>query len=92
MELAMTEKLEDRLIEALKKVDIHGDVAPENVHDPMITIIRERVLRDDLVRWDDNRGRYVLTGTRRRRISMHSRKPATVIRLHKRGPVDDGAA
>jgi hypothetical protein len=81
----MTEKLEDRLIEALKKVDVHGDIAPEHVHDPMTMILRERALQDDLMRWDDNRGRYVLTGTGRRRINLRSRKPATVIRFHKRG-------
>jgi hypothetical protein len=30
----MTDALEMRLIEALKKVDAHGDVAPAHVHDP----------------------------------------------------------
>ena len=26
---------EETLVEALKKVDVHGDVAPPHVHDPM---------------------------------------------------------
>jgi hypothetical protein len=88
----MMEKFEGRLIEALKKVDVHGDVAPEHVHDPMTMTLRERALQEDLMRWDDNRGRYVLTGTGRRRINSRSHKPAIVIGLHKRGQVDDGAA
>jgi hypothetical protein len=81
----MTEKFEGRLIEALKKVDVHGDIAPEHVHDPMTMTLRERAVQDDLMRWDDNRGRYVLTGTGRRRINSRSHKPATVIRFHERG-------
>ena len=50
----MTERLEDRLVEALEKVDIHGDVASEHVHDPMTMILREGALQDDLMRWHDN--------------------------------------
>jgi hypothetical protein len=43
--------LEERLIEALKSVDAHGDVAPAHVHDPMTMLLRENVVRDNLVRW-----------------------------------------
>ena len=87
----MTEKLEDRLIEALKKVDVHGDIAPEHVHDPMTMTLRERALQDDLMRWDDNRGRYVLTGTGRRRINLRSRRAAVVIRFPQLRRSDDEA-
>jgi hypothetical protein len=30
---------ENRLIEALKNVDAHGDVAPPQVHDPMTMVL-----------------------------------------------------
>ncbi len=59
--------LEKRLVEAPKSVDAHGDVAPAHVHDPMTMLLRESMVRDNLLRWDDLRGRYVLTGTGRRR-------------------------
>ena len=55
--------LEKRLVEALKSVDAHGDVAPAHVHDPMTMLLRENAVRANLMRWDDGRGRYVLTGT-----------------------------
>ena len=31
--------LEKRLVEALKSVDAHGDVAPAHVHDPMTMLL-----------------------------------------------------
>lgn len=77
----MSDALEDRLIEALKKVDAHGDVAPDHVHDPVTMVLRQRAIRDDLMRWDDNRGHYVLTGTGRNRISARHRTPAKVVRF-----------
>lgn len=61
----MIETQEKRLIDALKKVDAHGDVAPAHVQDPMTMVLRQRALQADLMRWDDSRGRYVLTGTGR---------------------------
>jgi len=88
----MTEKLEDRLIEALKKVDAHGDIAPDYVHDPMTMALRQRAIQADLMRWDDNRGRYVLTGTGRHRITARNRKPGAVLRFRRRGQPDDDAA
>jgi hypothetical protein len=81
----MIDPLEKRLIEALKSVDAHGDVAPAQVHDPMTMLLRENAVRADLMRWDDGRGRYVLTGTGRRRISADSRAPGTVLSFRKRG-------
>ena len=36
---------ETRLIEALKNVDAHGDVAPPHVHDPMTMVLRENAIQ-----------------------------------------------
>ena len=71
----MIDALEKRLIEALKRVDAQGegDVAPAHVHDPMTMVLRENAIQANLMRWDDARGRYVLTGTGRRRIIARAR-------------------
>ena len=66
---------DERLIEALKKVDVHRDVAPPDVHDPMTMLLRENAIQAHLMRWDDARDRYVLTGAGRRRIIVGSRAP-----------------
>ena len=87
----MIDALEKRLIEALKSVDAHGDVAPAHVHDPMTMLLRENAVRANLMRWDDVRGRYVLTGTGRRRISQGSRAPGAVVLFRNRGVVGSGA-
>src|SRR6516164_10428597 len=86
----MIDTLEKRLIEALKTVDAHGDVAPAHVHDPITMLLRENVVRANLVRWDEVRGRYVLTGTGRRRISQGSRAPGAVVSFRNRGVVGSG--
>ena len=44
-------------------------------------VLRQRAIQSDLMRWDDSRGHYVLTGTDRRRISVRSRVPGAVVRL-----------
>ena len=88
----MIDALEMRLIEALKTVDAQGDVAPAHVHDPMTMVLRENAIQANLMRWDDARGRYVLTGTGRRRISAGSRAPGTVVSFRRRGIVGRGAA
>ena len=75
----MSDALEKRLVEALKSVDVHGDVAPARVHDPMTMLLRE-----NLMRWDDVRGRYVLTGTGRRRTVEGSRAPGAVVSFRNR--------
>ena len=75
---------EERLIEALKKVDLHGDVAPPDVHDPMTMLLREKAIQAHLMRWDDARDRYVLTGTGRRRISARGRASGTILSFRKR--------
>ena len=80
----MIDALEKRLIEALKSVDAHGDVAPAHVHDPMTMLLRENAVQTNLMRWDDGRGRYVLTGTGRRRISAGSRAPGAVLPFRNR--------
>ena len=65
----MIDAQEDRLIEALTKVDAHGDVARAHAQDPMTAVLRQKAIQADLMRWDDSRGHYVLTGTGRNRIS-----------------------
>lgn len=74
---------EKRLVDALKKVDVHGDIAPRHVHDPMTMALRERAIQADLIRWDDIRGRYVLTVTGRHRISARDRAAAVIMRFRK---------
>ena len=64
---AMKNSLEKRLIDALTKVDAHGDFAPAHVQDPMTMVLRQKAVQADLMRWDDSRGYYVLTGTGRSR-------------------------
>ena len=86
----MVDALEKRLVEALKSVDAHGDVAPAHVHDPMTMLLRENVVRENLVRWDDVRDRYVLTGIGRRRISQDSRAPGAVVSFRNRGVLGSG--
>jgi hypothetical protein len=76
----MIDALETRLIETLKSVDAHGDVAPAHVRDPMTMLLR---IQAHLVRWDDVRGRYVLTGTGRRRIGAGCLAPGTVVSFQK---------
>jgi hypothetical protein len=49
----MIDALEKRLIEALKSVDAHGDVAPAHVRDPMRVSLRGNAIQANLVRWDD---------------------------------------
>jgi hypothetical protein len=74
-------------IKALNSVDVHGDVAPAHVQDPMTMLLRENAIQAHLMRWDDGRGRYVLTGTGRRRIGASSRAPGTVVSFRERGVV-----
>lgn len=81
---AMTDAQETTLIEALKKVDAHGDIAPPYVQDPMTMALRQRAIAADLMRWDDSRGRYVLTGTGRSRISARNRASGAVLRFRRR--------
>ena len=87
MKHVMIDALEKRMIEALKSVEAHGDVAPAHVHDPMTTLLREKAIQVHLMRWDDARDRYVLTGMGRRRLSARSRAPGTVVSFRKRGVV-----
>jgi hypothetical protein len=90
IETVMRDPLETRLIEALKSVDAHGDVAPAYVHDPMTLLLRENAIQANLMRWDDVRGRYVLTGTGRRRIGAGCRAPGMVVSFRKRSIVGGG--
>jgi hypothetical protein len=88
----MTNGPEKRLIDALKNVDAHGDVAPPDVHDPMTMLLRENAIQAHLMRWDDARDRYVLTGTGRRRItSARGRASGTILSFRKREAARSGA-
>ena len=87
----MTDAQEERLIEALTNVDAHGDVTLAHVQDPMTAVLRQRAVQADLMRWDDSRGHYVLTGTGRSRISARRRAPGIVVRFKKRDDRVDGA-
>jgi hypothetical protein len=80
----MTDAQEKRLIEALKKVDEHGDIAPAHANEPMTMVLRQRALQAVLIRWDDNRGHYVLTGAGRSRITARSRGQGAVLHFKKR--------
>ena len=51
----------------------------------MTAVLRQRAVQADLMRWDDSRGHYVLTGTGRSRISARRRAPGVVVRFKKRG-------
>ena len=75
---------EERLIEALKNVDAHGDVAPPHIHDPMTMVLRGNAIQAYLMNWDDARGRYALTGAGRRRISARGHAPSTILSFRKR--------
>ena len=86
----MIDALEKRLIEALKRVDAQGDVAPAHVHDPMTMVLRENAIQANLMRWDDARGRYALTGAGRRRISERGRAPGTILSFRKRDVLGSG--
>jgi hypothetical protein len=87
----MIDALEKRLIQALRSVDAHGDVAPAHVHDPMTMLLRENAIQANLMRWDDVRARYVLMGAGRRRIGAGCRAPGTVVSFRKRGVVGTGS-
>ena len=80
----MTSPAETRLIEALERVDRDGDVGPADAHDPMTMALRHRALQSDLIRWDDDRARYVLTGTGRGRIAARGRAQASIVPFRRR--------
>ena len=86
----MTSDPEKRLIEALKNVDAHDDVAPPHVHDPMTMVHRGNALQAHLLHWDDARGRYALTGAGRRRITARGRAPGTILSFRKKDVLRTG--
>lgn len=81
---SMSNLPELKLIEALKQVDAHGDVAPPHVQDPTTMVIRQLAVQNDLMRWDGDRGRFVLTSTGRSRISKRAPVTGTVLRFRAR--------
>jgi hypothetical protein len=75
----MTDAQKKDLDEALRKVETHGDVAPSHVQDPTTMLLRQKAVQADLMRWDDSCGRYVLTGTGRRRIRERNHVSGIII-------------
>jgi hypothetical protein len=88
----MTESFGEKLVEGLKKLDEFGDVAPPHVQDPTTMIIRQVAVQDDLMRWDSERGHYVLTLTGRRRIAGRPKQSASVLRFRKRDEKDESGS
>ena len=88
---AMAETPETQLIEALKKVDVYGDIAPPHVQDPMTMVLRQNAIQADLIRWDDSRARFVLTGTGSNRITARSRTSGKILRFKMRDEKDGRA-
>jgi len=84
----MAETPETQLIEALKKVDVYGDIAPPHVQDPMTMVLRQNAIQADLIRWD---AKFVLTGTGRNRITARSRSSGKILRF-KMCDKNDGRA
>jgi hypothetical protein len=87
----MAETPENQLIEALKKVDVYGDIAPPHVQDPMTIVLRRNAIQADLIRWDDSRAGFVLTGTGRNRITVSSRSSGKILHFKMRDK-NDGRA
>ena len=81
---------ETQLIEALKKVDVYGDIAPPHVQDPMTMVLRQNAIQADLIRWDDSRGKFMLTGTGRNRITARGRTSGKILRFKIRDEKDRG--
>jgi hypothetical protein len=84
----MAKTPETQLIEALKKVDVYGDIAPPHVQDPMTMVLRQNAIQADLIRWDDSRCRFVLTGTGRNRITARGRASGKILRFRMRDEKD----
>jgi len=71
--------LESSLIKALECVSEKGDVAPANDTSPRAVLTRERLLRDGLVTFDMDRGRYFLTASGRDLLHRLRRPSATIL-------------
>jgi hypothetical protein len=74
----MKDVLEGRLVEALEKGDVFGDIAPIDVYDRMTMGLRSGAIQSNFMIWDGLIGRYVLTATGRHRIKACVRKPSRV--------------
>ena len=70
-----------KLIEALRRVEQFGDVAPGRSDDPATMILRQLAIRDDLIRWDHDVGSYYLTTSGFALLRRDSRQSATIMRL-----------
>jgi hypothetical protein len=72
---------EAKLIEALKRVEQVGDVAPGRADDPSTMILRHTAIRDDLIRWDPDSCTYYLTTSGLARLHREGRPSATIMCL-----------
>jgi len=73
-----------RLCRGARAGEAYSDVAPAHVHDPDTMIMRQIAEQASLIRWDDERARYVLTVTGRRRI-IARRRTGVILRFPVRG-------
>jgi hypothetical protein len=71
----MTNRPENTLIEALKNVEVHGDIAFPHVHDPMTMVLREHAVQANLMRCRDALNQRLPRSPRaqqqRRALSIH---------------------
>ena len=47
-------------------------------------VLRQKAIQADLIRWDHSRGRFVLTGTGRNRITARGRASGKILRFRMR--------
>ena len=87
----MTDPQEETMIEALRKVDAHGDVAACHVQDPMTMVLRKKAIQANLMRWDDSSGRYVLTCTGRSQISTRNHVASAIVQFKIQNGRGNGA-
>lgn len=67
---------------ALRNVDQHGDVAPPAASEtPSNVAARHRAFLENLIAWDEARGRFILTATGRSRLASVARPSASVTPL-----------
>ena len=71
--------IDDTFIAALEHIDRTGDV-PGRSDAPSACALRERAKRENAVAWDEDRNRYVLTGTGRQRIANRRVRESGVAR------------
>jgi len=64
---------------------------PSRLSIPIVSVLRQNAIQADLIRWDDSRGRFVLTGTGRNRITARSRTSGKILRFKMRDDTEGRA-